>query len=323
MADPIAARPAVAVVGSLNADLVLPVDALPQGGQTVLTSAPGRQYFGGKGANQAAAAAAFGAAVTMTGRVGDDESGRLILADLNGRGVDTAGVLLTAGARTGFAAIAVDAAGENLIIVDPGANQLLTSEDVAAAGLGAAAVTLVQLEIPLPTVAAAMRATGGLVILNPAPAPAAALPAAIVELADVIVPNLGELSRLAASAPDLAGPAELMAVARLARSLPGHGDVVVTLGREGALVVRRDDERAAHIPAPTVTSVDTTGAGDCFCGTLAASLAAGLDLVEAARWSVAAAALSTTEHGARGRLPVRAEVVPMTAVLTPIVRFLA
>lgn len=314
--------PLVAVVGSLNADLVLPVDHLPAAGETVLTSAAGRQVFGGKGANQAAAAAAFGAEVLMVGRVGDDEAGRQIRADLADLGVDVSQVTVTAGARSGYAAIAVDPAGENLIIVDPGANLLLTAEDVRTADLGAAAVVLVQLEIPLAAVSAASWVAGGArVVLNPAPVPATAVPQGITELADVIVPNRTELAQLAGGAgggvrgaggEPAAGFAELV---RLARALPGKADVVVTLGREGALVVPRSGGPPVHIAAPAVTAVDTTGAGDCFCGTLAVSLARGLELTAAVRQSVAAAAISTTGHGARGKLPGPAEVAQVAESL--------
>ncbi|MGN6681909.1 MAG: PfkB family carbohydrate kinase, partial [Streptosporangiaceae bacterium] len=148
---PEAARRRVAVVGSLNADVTLPVEHLPQPGETVLTRGPAQLSFGGKGANQAAAAAAFGGQVAMIGRVGDDDNGRPIIADLAGRGVDTADVLITAGERTGTATIAVDSAGENLIVVDPGANSRLAPEDIGAASFGQAGVLLVQLEIPLHT----------------------------------------------------------------------------------------------------------------------------------------------------------------------------
>jgi ribokinase len=299
-------RPRIAVVGSLNADLTLPVDHLPGRGETVLASAPGRQVLGGKGANQAAAAAAFGAEVTMVGRVGDDDIGHQILADLSGRGIDIAGVTVTPGARSGYATIAVDPRGENLIIVDPGANNLLSEADVGAANLSAAAVVLVQLEIPLAAAAAAMRAaTSPRVMLNPAPA--RALPPPMSELADVIVANRTELAQLAGVDP----PAGLSGIAGLARTLPGHADVIVTLGQDGALIAPASGGPLAHIMAPRVEVVDTTGAGDCFCGTLAACVAEGMALPEAARWSVAAAAISTTAHGARGRLPGRAEVAAL------------
>jgi ribokinase len=299
----------LAVVGSLNADLTLLVDHLPRPGETVVATSPALASCGGKGGNQAAAAAAFGAAVTMVGKVGADQQGRQLLADLASRGVDVSGVSVASGARTGGATIAVDSDGENLILVDPGANSVLGPEDVEAAGLDAADALIVQLEIPLPTVAAAMSAAAtAIVLLNPAPAPAAALPAAILGQADVLVPNLAELARLAgdARAARLPPAGDLTEVARLARGLAGTADVVVTLGSGGALVAGRADARPVHVAAPPVATVDTTGAGDCFCGTLAASLAEGLDLTDAARLSVAAAALSTTGYGARGELPGRA-----------------
>lgn len=298
----------LAVVGSLNADLTLLLDHLPGPGETVVATGPGLVSCGGKGGNQAASAAAFGALVTMVGKVGDDQQGRQLLADLAARGVDTSGVIVSAGARTGGATIGVDGDGENLILVDPGANGLLSPDEVEAAGLDSANAVLVQLEVSLPTVEAAMRAAGdAIVLLNPAPAPATAVPEAALGLPGVLVPNLAELAQLAsdrrASGPPPA--ADLAEVARLARRLARTADVVVTLSSEGALVVRRSARTSAHIAAPRVATVDATGAGDCFCGTLAASLADGMDLTDAARLSVAAAALSTTEYGARGVLPSR------------------
>jgi ribokinase len=300
--------PTVSVVGSLNADLVVPVDHLPGSGETVLANAPGVLVLGGKGANQAAAAAAFGATVAMVGRVGDDDVGRQILADLAHRGIDIANVTVTTGARSGSATIALDPAGENLIIVDPAANSLLTDVDVSAAQIEKAAVVLVQLEVPLAAVSAALRAgaaaEGTRVVLNPAPA--RSLPAELTELVDVIVPNHAELARLS-GAHEIAGLAD---IARIASALPGRAEVVVTLGKDGALVVPRSGPPVV-IAAPLVDVVDTTGAGDCFCGTLAVSLAEGMNLTEAARWSVAAAAMSTTARGARGRIPTRDDVAPV------------
>jgi ribokinase len=291
----------VAVVGSLNTDRTLLVDHLPGPGETVLTAGPARLSFGGKGANQASAAAAFGGRVAMVGRVGDDDDGRAILADLAARQVDARAVLITAGAPTGGAMIAVDAAGENLIIVDPGANAMLAPADIGIAGVGDQAVLLVQLEIPLPAVEAAVRASCGLVVLNPAPA--VQVGPEILDRLDVLVPNRSELAHLAGDA----APGTLDGVARLARKLADRADVVVTLGPDGALVVPRHGGPATHIAAPRADVVDGTGAGDCFCGALAVLLAEGADLVEAARVAVAAATISTTGHGARGRLPRRGE----------------
>jgi len=301
----------VAVVGSLNTDRTLLVDHLPGPGETVLTAGPARVSFGGKGANQASAAAAFGGRVAMIGRVGDDGDGRAILADLAGRQVDARAVLITAGAPTGGAMIAVDAAGENLIIVDPGANSMLAPADIGTAGVGEEAVLLAQLEIPLPAVEAAVAGSRGLVVLNPAPA--VQVGPRILDRVDVLVPNRSELGHLAGAAL----PGTLDGVARLARKLADRADVVVTLGSDGALVVPRHGgpRGAMHIAAPRADVVDGTGAGDCFCGALAVLLAEGADLVDAARVAVAAATISSTGNGARGRLPLRGEAEEQAAGL--------
>jgi ribokinase len=308
-------RARVAVVGSLNADLTLLVGRLPGPGETVLSSAPGTIGFGGKGGNQAAAAAAFGADVTMIGRIGDDDVGQRIRGDLAERGVDVSGVRITPGARSGGATIAVNPAGENLILVDPGANGQLSPADIDPDVLGRAAAVLLQLEIPAQTVSAAVSmASAPVVVLNPAPA--VPLSAGLLARVNVLVPNQAELALLAGSAPPAAPPAGLAATAALARKLPGDLDVVVTLGAGGALVVARSGGPVTHIGAPRVAAVDATGAGDCFCGTLAVSLASGASLAEAARISVAAAALSVTAAGARGLLPGRDQAESLAASLT-------
>jgi ribokinase len=319
-------RPRVAVVGSLNADLTLLVDRLPGPGETVLSSAPGTVGFGGKGGNQAAAAAAFGADVTMIGRIGDDDIGQRIRGDLQERGVDVSGVRVTPGTRSGGATIAVNPAGENLILVDPGANARLEPGDIGPDILDRAAAVLLQLEIPAQTVSAAVGMASAPVVLNPAPA--IPLSAGLLARVSVLVPNQTELALLA-GAPSPAGqagmppagqgeatPAGLAATAALARQLPESLDVVVTLGASGALVVPGRGGPVTHIAAPSVAAVDTTGAGDCFCGTLAVTLAGGASLVEAARIAVAAAALSVTAAGARGLLPGRGEAESLAATLT-------
>jgi ribokinase len=192
-----------------------------------------------------------------------------------------------------MALIAVDGAGENTIVVSPGANARVSAADVEGASdvLAAAAVTLAQHEVPEAAVAAAIAAAGGTVVLNPAPA------RPIVAPVDVLVPNRGELEALAGRAGD---PVEL------ARGIDAARAVVVTLGAEGAVVV--EGERVERVPAPTVDAVDTTGAGDAFCGALAQALDSGADLVEAARWAARAAAASVTRPGAQGGLPRRADL---------------
>ena len=292
-------RPRLAVIGSLNADLTLLVERLPGPGETVLSSAPGTVGFGGKGGNQAAAAAAFGADVTMIARVGDDDVGERICGDLRSRGVDVSQVRTTPGARSGGATIAVDPAGENLILVDPGANGALVPGDIDPDALDGAGAVLLQLEIPLATVAAAAAKASAPVVLNPAPA--VPLGRDLLANVDVLVPNRTELALLAGAVP----PSDLAATAALARKLRDGLDVVVTLGVDGALVVPGSGGPATHIGSPAVQAVDATGAGDCFCGTLAVLLAEDVTLADAARISVAAAALSVTVAGARGLLPGR------------------
>jgi ribokinase len=282
----------IALVGSINLDIVVGVDRHPARGETVLGD-DRQELPGGKGANQAVAAARLGAQVAFVGRVGDDDAGRRLRDGLAAEGVDVTHVRVDADAPTGVALIAVDRAGENTIVVSSGANARVSAADVEAARhvLANAAVTLVQHEVPEDAVAAAIAAAGGTVVLNPAPA------RPIVAQVDVLVPNRGELEALAGRAGDPVG---------LARGLEAARAVVVTLGSEGAVVV--EGAHVEHIPAPRVDAVDTTGAGDAFCGALAQALDAGADLVEAARWAVRAAAASVTKPGAQGGLPRRADV---------------
>jgi ribokinase len=297
------AGPAVAVVGSLNLDLVVRVAELPGPGETVT----GGDLFrnpGGKGANQAVAAARLGRRVAMIGCVGDDEAGRDLLASLAGDGVDSSRVRVVDGVPSGTAFITVSEDGENQIVVSPGANARLTPGDVVAAeaALAAAAVTLLQLEIPLEAVAAAARTAGGRVVLNPAPV--RPLPAELLERVDVLVPNRVELGQLAGGP----APRTVSEAVRLAGRL-GARAVVVTLGADGALVV--EDGQASHVPAVPVQPVDTTAAGDAFCGGLADALAAGAGLGDAARRAVRVAAAACLREGAQASLPTPAELAAL------------
>jgi ribokinase len=286
----------VTVVGSLNEDVVVTVDRLPGRGETVIGSAVA-VLPGGKGANQAAAAGRLGAGVHMVGRVGDDPAAGRQLAALAESRVNVRRVLPTEGVPTGTATIPVEAeGGENLIVVVPGANAELTPEDVDVESVHRAGVLLLQLETPLATVEAAAAATRGTVVLNPAPPQP--LPAGLLARVDVLVPNEHELRRLA-GAPD--GPATPDALTELARGLAARS-VVVTLGERGALVVPAEGPARLQAPPP-VRPVDTTGAGDCFCGALSSALDRGETLADATRYAVTAAALSTTGTGARGALP--------------------
>jgi ribokinase len=292
--------PAVVVVGSLNLDLVVRVPRLPGPGETA-SGGDVFRYPGGKGANQAVAAARLGRGVAMIGCVGDDQAGRDLLASLEADGVDSSRVRVVDGVPSGAAFITVSEDGENQIVVSPGANARLTAEDVGAAGaaLREAAVTLLQLEIPLEAVAAAARTAGGRVVLNPAPV--RALPEKLLEEVDVLVPNRVELAQLAAAPV----PGTVEEATRLAGRLPARA-VVVTLGADGALVVEHG--HASHVPAVPVRPVDTTAAGDAFCGGLADALAAGAALQDAAGWAVRVAAAACTRPGAQASLPTPAEV---------------
>jgi ribokinase len=291
----------VVVVGSANIDLVVPVAVLPRPGQTVLGGDHLRAP-GGKGANQAVAAARLGRRAALVGRVGADDFGRQLLHSLEGAGVDTTATTVTDGVPTGLALITVDRTGENTIAVSPGANARLLAADVQAAAplLAAARVLLVQLEVAIDTVAAAVTAAEGAVVLNPAPA--ASLPAEVLERVDVLVPNRSELAVLTGHQE----PRTLDDAARMTRSLPAGISVVVTLGADGALVV--DDGQVEHVPAIEVAAVDATGAGDAFCGALADGLARELDLLAATRWAVRVAGLATTRWGAQPSMPSRDEV---------------
>lgn len=268
----------VLVLGSLNVDLVTRVDRHPRPGETV-TGDGLRRLAGGKGANQAVAAAAAGAAVAMAGCVGDDAGGRSYRERLAARGVDVAAVRVVGGEPTGHALIAVADDGENTIVVVPGANALLDGTEVAAVdALEPGDVLLLQLEVPRPVVSAAARraaARGARVVVNVAPW--ASLPPDVVGLADPVVANEHEMRALAEAG---ARPRSLL----------------VTFGANGA---SWDGVVApAHAVAPEDV-VDTTGAGDAFCGTLAAALAGGADREEALAAALAAGAAAVRHEGAQ------------------------
>jgi ribokinase len=237
----------------------------------------------------------------MVGRVGDDAAGALVVDELARAGVDVSTVLPTPGTLTGAATVAVDAGGENLIIVAAGANALLSPTDVTVDAVRGAAVVLLQLEVPMEAVSAAALGASGLVVLNPAPP--APLPPELLARVDVLVPNEWELAALAGVEP---GRPDVDTLAGWARTVTA-GDVVVTLGGRGALVVPSSGPHIL-IDAPSVTVVDTTGAGDCFCGALSVALARGESLPDAARYATVAASLSTIGPGARGALPTDRDV---------------
>lgn len=307
MADDPRSGPEVAVVGSANLDLVVEVETIPVAGETVL-GGDLRLIPGGKGANQAVAAARLGRRVAMIGRVGDDDAGRRLRSAIDSAGVDTASLLTAGDAPSGTALIAVGADGDNAIVVSPGANGRLSSADVegAAGVLAAADVVLLQLEVPLEAVSTAVRRAGGTVVLNPAPAPVSMLSLDLLDGVDVIVPNQTELATMAGHAGlSPIGDVDPETAVALARGLPVAA-AVVTLGAAGAIVVTPTD--ATHVPAPAVMPVDTTAAGDAFCGALADALVGGADLVAATEWAVRVGAAATLRQGAQPSLPTPAEV---------------
>ena len=288
----------VCVVGSLNVDTTLRVASLPGAGQTVL--AHGRTTSeGGKGANQAVAAASQGSSVVLVAAVGNDEQGRSSLDHLASRGVDVGSVRLLDETLTGTAMVLVAEDGENLIVVDQAANRALDApwvrEQVAKA---APDVLLAQLEVPVTTVLAAAEAWDPhYFVLNPAPmlADVGSLQP-LLEHVDILVPNRPELAELVGEAQ----AETLEDVDRCAKRLEFAGTLVVTMGRQGALVYGPyGRERLAHVPAARVHAVDTTGAGDAFCGAMADRLARGHDIVEAVVAATLLAGLSTTVHGAQ------------------------
>jgi ribokinase len=291
----------VTVVGSLNEDVLVRVDRLPGRGETVVGAdvvlAPG-----GKGANQAAAAAVLGARAAMIGAVGDDEAGKRSLAALRDAGVDVTAVAVRDDVGTGIAIITDDTEGENTIVVDPGANATLTAQEATAAVAAAdPSVLLLQLEVPHDAVTAAARAsTEAVVVLNPAPMPADPGPIRdMLALVDVLVPNRSELGRLTGR-PE---PTDATEVADCVSALGHAGSVVVTLGADGALCFEKGAAPVAVPGVPTATR-DASGAGDVFCGCLAQELAGGAGLLEAVRRANTLAAASTVHTGARIRADI-------------------
>ena len=296
----------IVVVGSLNADLVVGVDRFPGPGETVA----GRDFAvipGGKGANQACAAARLGGDVAMVGRVGADAYGEALRASLAAAGVDVSHVHVDGSTHTGLALIAVDASGQNEIVIVPGANGTFTEAALEASrdAVAAAGVVLLQLEVPLDTVEAAARLArraGARVILDPAPA--APLSSGLLREVEYLTPNETELGALVTERPP---EAESEAV-RQARALLGRGarNVVVKRGEHGALLVGAAGEAAW--PAFPVRAVDATAAGDAWNGAFAFALARGSAPVDAGRLATAAACVSVTRRGAQPSMPVLPEV---------------
>jgi len=304
----------VIVVGSVNIDLVAAVDRLPAAGETV-TGARFAQHHGGKGGNQAVAAARLGTPTAFVGAVGDDAFGSEARAALEAEGVDVSELRTLPGQATGVALILVDGDGENSIAVAGGANATFSLEDIAASfdrlRPATGDVVLVGHEIPTATATEALRlakASGATTIFNPAPA-TGVTPEALA-LTDVLTPNEGEATQLVGRGGDI----EALA-ADLLGALAGGGRVLMTLGARGARLIGQNGTHP--IPAPDVPVVDTVGAGDTLNGALAAGLASGRPVVEAARRAVTAASLAATRAGAREGMPTARELEIAVAAQAP------
>lgn len=293
----------VVVFGSLNMDLTTYVSHLPRPGETLL----GHSYLtapGGKGANQAVAAARLGAPTRLVGRVGDDAFGRDVLSLVAAQGVNVAAVAIDANQATGLAVINVDEQAENTIIVISGANMALDDSDVVRAALDEAAVLLLQGEVPLSaSLALARRARQGGVTVIYDPAPARPLPPDALALFDIITPNEVEAEALLGFRPT--NPEEAATAAATLRAR-GVATAVIKLGAQG--VYYESPERRDFVPAFPVKAVDTVAAGDAFNGGLAVALAEGHEIAEALRWSAAAGAIAVTRPGAMPAMPYRNEL---------------
>jgi ribokinase len=332
-----AQRPRVTVLGSLNTDISLLVPHLPGPGETVLAAAAAIFGAGGKGANQAVAAARLGAAVRMTGCCGDDEFGARLRAGLVAEGIGVTGLRAVPGVASGLALITVDPGGENSIAVAAGANGLAGDAEVAAAFAQPCDVLVLSAEIPAPALGAALRrarAEGVAVVLNLAPVPEGAA-GLLAERPDWLVVNALEAAALAGRSPEAApagapagalaggragaGPLDETALGRAAAAGlaagTGGGHVVVTLGAAGAVLA--GPSGTAAVPGFRVTAVDTVGAGDAFVGALAVALAGGLDPATAVTAACAAGAAAATRRGAQAALPGPADVLAATGFTWP------
>lgn len=308
----------IVVVGSLNVDLVVPVERFPRPGETLLGGDYAR-HRGGKGANQAVAAARAGGSVRMIGRVGDDAFGAWLRAGLDADGVDHRSVVALPDAPTGVAFISVDADGQNVIIVSPGANGRLSAQDLAPGAFDGAGVVLLQLEVPLEATLRAAQlahAAGARVVLNLAPA--AALDAAQLRHVDVLVVNESEAALLLGIETAALADRPEEAARALTTRVP---TAIVTLGAAGSAWATRATPTAeaawGRVAGYRVAAVDTTAAGDAFVGALAAALDRGTPIERALQFGNAAGALAVTVRGAQPSLPTAAAIEALVQGTAP------
>lgn len=306
--------PHLVVVGSSNTDLVVQAPRFPSPGES-LTGGVFAQFQGGKGANQAVAAARAGAKVTFVGRVGEDDFGRAALESLRAEGIDISHTAQDPKLASGVALIIVDAGGENEIVVAMGANGAISREQIDSAmdAISSADAVLTQLEMPIDTVAYLAETAdqmGRTLVLNPAPAQP--IPDSVFACVDVLTPNLVELEMLSGMPVETVEEIEQAARSFLRKGVKA---VVVTQGREGCLAVT--PEEGWWTRALPADARDTVGAGDCFSGNLAVALAEGKTLREAARFATAAAGISVTRLGAQPSMPHRMEIEDVLAEVSP------
>ncbi len=294
----------ILVIGSTNTDMTAFCGKMPAPGETVL----GNDFVmgpGGKGANQAVAAKRLGGDVRFVCKVGEDIFGENTIRHFKEEGLDTSGVMFS-GKPSGVALITVDESAENCIVVASGANNDYTEEDIRSIRgfIDESDILLMQLEIPVPAVVEAARIgheAGKMVVLNPAPA--IDLPEEIFKHISLFIPNENELEKYSGVKVFDAPSAAKAAKALMDK---GVGDIIVTMGSKGSLICQGDD--ASFVPARKVEAVDTTGAGDCYCGALCVALSEGLGLKAAAEFATKAAALSVQRQGAQNAMPRREEI---------------
>lgn len=297
----------IVVIGSSNTDMVIRCQRMPRPGETVL----GGEFMmnqGGKGANQAVAAAKLGGDVTFVAKIGNDIFGNQTIDSLRHAGVDTSKITASPQLPSGVALINVDAKGENSISVASGANADLSPADIdnAAGTIAGAAVVLMQLETPIETIihaAETAKRNGVTVVLNPAPAPSSPLPDELLRNIDIIIPNKTEAEIITGVTLDAPG-SELLALKSLESK--GIGTVIFTLGSRGAVLCHQGE--CEEVPAVKVKAVDTTAAGDTFCGAFCVALTEGKTIREAIAFGNRAAAISVTRPGAQQSTPLRSEL---------------
>lgn len=293
----------IVIIGSLNMDFVIDVENYPKMGETVLGKGMELKP-GGKGANQAYAAAVLGADVTMLGAVGDDDSGQKLIQNLNQTGVHTEYIKVISGVSTGAAFVSVDREGDNCIIVIQGANKYVDKEYIQSVSqiIAACDIVVFQLEIPLETVMYAAdlaKSMGKIVILDPAPVQC--LPKEFLSGLDIVKPNRTELIKL------LGRTEELEEGLRLLQEM-GVKNAIVTLGKEGCLL-RKENGNVIYSPAFKMKAIDTTGAGDCFTAALAYCLANDFTLEKALEFAQKASAISVTRKGTQNSYPTLTEIL--------------